>query len=95
MLTRHILDCISYVACLKESKHCDWLIDWLIDRSTYFKDNPFKSNNEYFQTLCLILASKGYMTLCYYAFKTQHVLYSYLCQYISDSDILGGVYPYT
>ena len=34
------------------------------------------------------------MTLCYYAFKTQHVLYSYLCQYISDSDILGGVYAY-
>ena len=28
---------------------------------------------DYFQTLCLILASKGalYMTLCYYAFKTQ------------------------
>ena len=45
----------------------------LIDRSTYFKDNPFKPNNDYSQTLCRILASKGalYMTLCYYAFKTQ------------------------
>ena len=37
----------------------------LIDRSTYFKDNPFKSNNDDSQTLCRILASKGalYMTL--------------------------------
>ena len=39
----------------------------LIDRSAYFNDNPFKSNNDDSQTLCRILASKGalYMTLCY------------------------------